>query len=100
MLFNKEDTIDTMIDSFDFPTTISPDVKKDEVEYELLSLDYTGSMEKLMEKYDLKRDNVILSLFLFNLVKFSFSKDILVVNFYSLSLIFNEPLFIFFILLV
>ena len=78
MNINKEDDINSMIDSFDFPTSISPDVKKDNVEYELLSINYSDSMEKLMNKHDLKRDNVFLSLFLFNLVKFSFSKDILV----------------------
>ena len=67
-----------MINSFDFPTTISPDMKKGNEEYASISIEYTDDIRKLKNKYDLTSDNTILSLFPFNLLKFSFSKDILV----------------------
>ena len=78
MIFNKAEDINSMINSFDFPTTISPDMKKGNEEYASISIEYTDDIRKLKNKYDLTSDNTILSIFLFNLLKFSFSKDILV----------------------
>ncbi|MBQ6512475.1 non-ribosomal peptide synthetase [Methanobrevibacter sp.] len=69
---------DDLINSFDFPTSISPDVKGNQVHYELMSIPYNAEIKELKRKYDFSRNNLFLSIFLFNLVKFSFSKDILV----------------------
>jgi len=69
---------DDLINSFDFPTSISPDVKDKQVQYELISIPYNTRIKELKRKYDSSRNNLFLSVFLFNLVKFSFSKDILV----------------------
>ena len=69
---------DDLINSFDFPTSLSPDVKGNHVQYELLSIPYNVEIKELKRKYDFSRNNLFLSIFLFNLVKFSFSKDILV----------------------
>ena len=69
---------DDLINSFDFPTSISPDVKGNQVHHELMSIPYNAEIKELKRKYDFSRNNLFLSIFLFNLVKFSFSKDILV----------------------
>ena len=69
---------DGLISSFDFPTYLSPDVKNKEVKYDLTSVQYDVKIKKLEMKYDLSKNDLFLSIFLFNLVKFSFSKDILV----------------------
>ena len=74
----KSDDMNAMINSFDFPTTISPDMKSDNNDYDIISIAFSDNIGKLMNKYDLTRDGTILSLFLFHLVKFSFSKDILI----------------------
>ena len=68
----------TFLKTFNFPTTIAPDIKRSESEYKLLSAEYADSINQLTTKYDLTSDNIVLPIFLFNLVKFSFSKDILV----------------------
>ena len=67
-----------MINSFDVPTTISPDMKNGNAEYEIISLKYSDTIDELKNKYGLTEDNIFLSLFLFQLVNFSFSKDILI----------------------
>jgi hypothetical protein len=67
-----------MINSFDVPTTISPDMKNGNAEYEIISFKYSDTIDELKNKYGLTEDNIFLSLFLFQLVKFSFSKDILI----------------------
>ena len=66
------------INSFDFPTAISPDAKNNNNEYAMESMKYSDNINKFTNKYGLTQDNVILSLFLFQLVKFSFTKDILI----------------------
>lgn len=76
MKFKK--SVDTMINSFDVPTTISPDMKNGNAEYEIISFKYSDTIDELKNKYGLTEDNIFLSLFLFQLVKFSFSKDILI----------------------
>jgi len=70
--------INSMVNSFDFPTTISPDMKDGNIEYKMISIEFSDNIKELMNKHNLTKDNTFLSLFLFNLVKFSFSKDILV----------------------
>lgn len=69
---------DDLINSFDFPTALSPDVKDKQVRYDLISIPYNTEIKELKMRYDFSRNNLFLSIFLFNLVKFSFSKDILV----------------------
>ena len=70
---------DDLINSFDFPTTLSPDVKDKTSQYKSASIYYDDvNIKKLTKRYDFSKDDLFLSIFLFNLVKFSFSKDILV----------------------
>ena len=69
---------DDLINSFDFPTSLSPDVKDKQGQYEVLSIPYNTEIKELKRKYNFSRNKLFLSIFLFNLVKFSFSKDILV----------------------
>ena len=69
---------DDLINSFDFPTSISPDVKDKEIQYKLLSIQHNTNIGGLRREYGLSKNNLFLTVFLFNLVKFSFSKDILV----------------------
>ena len=46
MIFNKAEDIDSMINSFDFPTTISPDMKKGKEEYDIIPIEYTDDIRK------------------------------------------------------
>ena len=77
----KIDTSDnnyTLINSFDYPTTISPDVKDSQTSYLTSTIEYPDKINELTDKYKMAKDNILLAIFLFNLVKFSFSKDILI----------------------
>ncbi|WP_197031838.1 non-ribosomal peptide synthetase [Methanobrevibacter sp. YE315] len=67
-----------LISSFDFATTISPDVKDKETKYEIKSTYYNEKIKELKKEFDSSERDLFLSVFLFNLVKFSFSKDILI----------------------
>ena len=69
---------DDLINSFDFSTSISPDLKGNEIQYELLSIPHNVNIVGLRREYDISKNDLFLTVFLFNLVKFSFSKDILV----------------------
>ena len=69
---------DDLINSFDFPTSLSPDIKDREIHYDSLSIQYNTNINGLRREYGLSRNNLFLTVFLFNLVKFSFSKEILV----------------------
>ena len=69
---------DDLINSFDFPTSLSPDIKDREIHYDSLSIQYNTNINGLRREYGFSRNNLFLTAFLFNLVKFSFSKDILV----------------------
>lgn len=69
---------DDLIKSFDFPTSISPDLKGNEIQYDVLAVPHNANIRELRRKYGLSKNDLFLSIFLFNLVKFSFSKDILV----------------------
>lgn len=65
-------------DTFDYPTTITPDVKEGGNGNMTLKEEYSENLHKLMNKHNLSKDSSLLAIFLFNLVKFSFSKDILI----------------------
>ena len=67
-----------LINSFDFSTSISPDLKGNESQYELLTIPHNTNIIDLRRNYDISKRDLFLTIFLFNLVKFSFSKDILV----------------------
>ena len=69
---------DDLINSFDFPSSLSPDIKGMGSEYGSLSIPYNAKIQELIRKFDFSRNNLFLSIFLFNLVKFTFSKDILI----------------------
>ena len=69
---------DDLINSFDFPTSLSPDIKDREIHHDSLSIQYNTNINGLRREYGLSRNNLFLTVFLFNLVKFSFSKEILV----------------------
>lgn len=69
---------DDLINSFDFPTSLSPDIKDKETQYASLSIQYNTNIGGLRREYGLSKNNLFLTVFLFNLVKFSFSKDILI----------------------
>ena len=68
----------SLLNSFDFPTYLSPDVKDKRVKYDIISIRYNAKIKELERKYDVLKNDLFLSIFLFNLVKFSFSKDILI----------------------
>ena len=69
---------DDLIKSFDFPTSISPDLKGNEIQYDVLAIPHNVNIRDLRRKYGISKNDLFLSIFLFNLVKFSFSKDILI----------------------
>ena len=78
MKIDKPDNTYTVINSFDYPTTISPDVKDSQTSYLTSTIEYPDKLNELTDKYKMAKDNILLAIFLFNLVKFSFSKDILI----------------------
>ena len=69
---------DDLINSFDFPTSLSPDVKDNEIKYSTVTIQHDTKIRELVREYNFSKNNLFLSIFLFNLVKFSFSKDILI----------------------
>ncbi|WP_296881155.1 non-ribosomal peptide synthetase [uncultured Methanobrevibacter sp.] len=77
--FKGENYYNNLINSFDNPTAISPDVNDDEVIFNKISkaIDIE-KLKDLANKYHLSKDKVLLATFLYNLTKFSFSKDILI----------------------
>ena len=77
--FKAENYYNNLINSFDNPTAISPDVNGDEEIFKSISkvLD-VDKLNDLSKQYNLTKDKLVLATFLFNLTKFSFSKDILI----------------------
>lgn len=77
--FKAENYYNNLINSFDNSTSISPDVSFDEVKFDAVSKAFdVEKLNELSSKYKLSKDSLMLALFLFNLTKFSFSKDILI----------------------
>lgn len=72
MKFKK--SVDTMINSFDVPTTISPDMKNGNAEYEIISLKYSDTIDELKNKYGLTRIISFCLCFYSNLLNFHFQK--------------------------
>ena len=68
-----------LINSFDNPTSISPDVNGGNVNFKTISKTIdVDKLENLSCQYNLSKDEFLLAIFLYNLTKFSFSKDILI----------------------
>ena len=77
--FKAENYYNNLINSFDNPTAISPDVSGDKINYKIISKSIdTDKLKNLANKYRLSKNKFLLATFLFNLTKFSFSKDILI----------------------
>jgi len=77
--FNAENYYNNMMNSFDNPTAISPDMSGDNVIFSELSKPIDDDkLKNLSKQYNLSKERMLLSVFMFNLTKFSFSKDILV----------------------
>ena len=77
--FKAENYYSNMINSFDNPTAISPDMSGDNVKFSEISKPIDdGKLKNLSKQYNLSKERILLSVFMFNLTKFSFSKDILV----------------------
>ena len=77
--FKAENYYNNMINSFDNPTAISPDMSGDNVKFcEISKPVDDDKLKNLSKQYNLSKERILLSVFMFNLTKFSFSKDILV----------------------
>ncbi|WP_405289695.1 amino acid adenylation domain-containing protein [Methanobrevibacter sp.] len=77
--FKAENYYNNLINSFDNPTTISPDVSGDEVNFVKISKPIDiEKLKYLAGEYHLSKEKLLLATFLYNLTKFSFSKDILI----------------------
>ena len=77
--FEAESYYNNLINSFSYPTTISPDINDAESNFETLYQSFSfEKIRAIAEYYDIKIRDLFLAIFLFNLTKFSFSKDILV----------------------
>jgi len=77
--FKAENYYNNMINSFDNPTAISPDMSGDNVVFSELSKHIDDDkLKNLSKQYNLSKERMLLAVFMFNLTKFSFSKDILV----------------------
>ena len=77
--FKAENYYNNLINSFAYPTTISPDVSDAQSNFETIYQSFSlEKLKKLSDMYDVKYEELLLSIFLYNLTKFSFSKDILV----------------------
>ena len=77
--FKAENYYSNMINSFDNPTAISPDMSGDNVKFSELSKPIDDDkLKNLSKQYNLSKERMLLAVFMFNLTKFSFSKDILV----------------------
>ena len=77
--FEAENYYNNLINSFSYPTAISPDTNDIQSNFETIYQSF--SLEKIngiAEYYDIKMKDMLLAIFLFNLTKFSFSKDILI----------------------
>lgn len=77
--FKAENYYNNLINSFDNPTTIPSDINTHKKEFKTITkaID-TKKLKNLSTKYSLSKETIIQSLFLFNLTKFAFSKDILI----------------------
>lgn len=77
--FRAENYYNNLINSFDNPTSISPDVSGDKVKFTQISKAIDeDKLQNLSNQYKLPKEKLLLAVFLYDLTKFSFSKDILI----------------------
>ena len=77
--FKAENYYNNLINSFDNSTAISPDVSGDKVKFMKISKPVDmDKLRNLSNKYHLSKKKLLLATFLYDLTKFSFSKDILI----------------------
>ena len=77
--FKAENYYNNLINSFDSSTIILSDINNVNKNYKLLSKKIdTSKLGEISDKYGVSIDRFLLSVFMFNLTKFSFSKDILI----------------------
>ena len=77
--FNAENYYNNLINSFENSTAISPDINGDKINFTDISKPIAeDKLKNLSNQYRLSKEKILLSVFLFNLTKFSFSKDILI----------------------
>ncbi|MDO5826463.1 MAG: condensation domain-containing protein, partial [Methanosphaera sp.] len=77
--FEAENYYNNLINSFDESTMISPDVNLDKSGYNSItqSID-EDKLKYISNHHNISEENTLLAIFLFNLTKFAFSKDILI----------------------
>lgn len=77
--FKAENYYNNLINSFDNPTIIPPDVNGDESHFKNIAKTIDiDKLKNLSNKYQISKEKFLLATFLYNLTKFSFSKDILI----------------------
>ena len=77
--FKAENYYNNLINSFNYPTSVSPDTENTKSEFKTIYQSIpVEKLIKLSNKYNIGNKVLLLSLFLFNLTKYSFSKDILI----------------------
>ena len=77
--FKAENYYNNLINSFAYPTTISPDTNNVQSSFETIYQSFSlEKLKKLSDMYGIRNHEMLLSIFLYNLTKFSFSKDILI----------------------
>lgn len=77
--YKAENYYNNLINSFDNPTVISPDINGNKKVYKSISKSIdSNKLKNLANRYNLSKETTLLAIFLFNLTKFSFSKDILI----------------------
>lgn len=77
--FKAENYYNNLINSFDNPTVISPDSNSNEANFKKISkIINIDKLKNLTSEYHISIEKFLLATFLYNLTKFSFSKDILI----------------------
>jgi len=77
--FKAENYYNNLINSFNNSTAISPDVNGDKINFKKISKSIDiDKLKNLANRYRLSKEKFLLATFLYNLTKFSFSKDILI----------------------
>ena len=77
--FNAENYYNNLINSFENSTAISPDVSGDNINFIEISKPIDkNKLKNLSKQYNVSKERMLLAMFMFNLTKFSFSKDILI----------------------
>ena len=77
--FNAENYYNNLINSFENSTAVSPDLSGDKTNFISISKPISiDKLKNLSKQYNISKEKLLLSAFMFDLTKFSFSKDILI----------------------